>query len=185
MQWAMFQSGSDNTCSSRGNRPIASQSDKPEWLTKVEYLTFGKMRAFPYTQLRNLCVALTERTLPFSHTAVHVLLRQTAYHLGDIGVSNANGCCYKWKKDLYDGHLLTKEWYGILRKFVDDLAESPQNYMAAQILGELVNFFSQWNIAFRDLSRHLALSFTKWADALEDRIAKSKPSDIPFLRSRQ
>eukprot|EP00957_Ditylum_brightwellii_P205835 15345662-Ditylum_brightwellii.AAC.1 len=87
MNWAMFQPGPQNVCASRGNRPIASQCDKPDWLSKVEFLTFGKLRAYPHMQLRNLCVALTERTLPFSHRAVHCLVRQALYHLGDIGVS--------------------------------------------------------------------------------------------------
>ena len=49
---------------------------RPSWLPKPAYLEYGTLRAYPLRQLRRLCAALHDRTLPLDRGAVQVLVRQ-------------------------------------------------------------------------------------------------------------
>ena len=86
MQWAMNQFGniSDGFGLKRGNLAEAWQDEQPSWLSKPEYLTFGKLRAFPNQQMREVCVAMHERGLPMGHPAVRLITQVTLFHLGEL-----------------------------------------------------------------------------------------------------
>ena len=61
LQWAMPLG--DYIEPSRGNLALCRQIDKPQWLAKHQFLTFGSLRAFPNPQLRNLFIARLDRTI--------------------------------------------------------------------------------------------------------------------------
>ena len=83
LQWAMPQQGSgDASAADRGNLAIACQDLRPGWLSKPGYLAFGALRAYPLTQMRQLCTALHERSLPLGHAAVQTLIRQVGGWVG-------------------------------------------------------------------------------------------------------
>ena len=85
MQWAIEQHGRESAAD-RGNWPEAAQDASPGWLTgKRQYVAFAALRSYPVQQVRKICVALRERSLPLDHPAVHVLLKQALFHLGDVG----------------------------------------------------------------------------------------------------
>ena len=56
--------------------PLARQDDRPSWLSKPGWLAFAALRAWPLTQMQQLCAALHERLLPLEHPAVQALVRQ-------------------------------------------------------------------------------------------------------------
>jgi hypothetical protein len=66
MQWAMPIYGA---CipADRSNYALAYQDTKPRWLSTPEFLAFGALRAYPNQQIRKLCVALHDRSLPLHH----------------------------------------------------------------------------------------------------------------------
>ena len=80
LQWALPLSQSPP--STRGNRGLASQGDRPNWLSKAQYLAFTSLRDYPLQQLRKLCGALHDRLLPLHRPEVRILVRQLLHHVG-------------------------------------------------------------------------------------------------------
>ena len=58
------------TPQSRSNFALAKQDQKPDWLRKPEYLSFGALRAYPNQQDRKICISLHDRSLPFQHVSM-------------------------------------------------------------------------------------------------------------------
>lgn len=183
LQWAMRQPGAESVSPERGNRSIANQHSKPEWLSKVQYLSFCKLRAYPHIQLRNLVTSMDERMLPLSLESVHVIIHQLLFHVGDIGAIDEKSC-FEWRKDLDEtkSHIA---FLDVLREFAEELSNSPKSYACAKIVGEISNFFSAWNRECRAVSRLLASSACKWAEELDCQIDTSPLQQVPLLRSRQ
>jgi hypothetical protein len=89
MQWALMKNDDSNiTANDIENRSFANQNIIPNWLSKVQFLSFSSLLTFPFLQWRKLCVSLHDRALPFSHPAVHTLIQILMYHVGPI--INAN-----------------------------------------------------------------------------------------------
>jgi hypothetical protein len=81
LQWAMRLDEDDSDAAyERGNRALACQETRPQWLSKTEFLTFCNMRGFPCKQLRNVAIAVLDRSLPFQLVPVQTLLKQTMFH---------------------------------------------------------------------------------------------------------
>jgi len=89
LQWSLHLPNEiKNTHASRGNWPYTCQDLKPEWLDKEGFIDFTCIRQFPRLALRKMCVAMKHESLPVHHEAVHALLRQTLYHVGDLEINN-------------------------------------------------------------------------------------------------
>ena len=74
MQWAIEQHGRESA-EDRGNWPEAAQDASPDWLVgKRQPLAFTALRAYPIRQMRKLCVALRQQSLPLDQPAVLALL---------------------------------------------------------------------------------------------------------------
>ena len=101
LQWALIQSGETDKSHSRGNKPLADQINKPQWLSKSEYLCFCKIRAFPHIQFRNLMIAILDRSLQLESFSVHTLIRQTLHQIGTISIDR-NNAAFEWKVDIFD-----------------------------------------------------------------------------------
>lgn len=100
LQWAMPQYGISKTSSERGNVAIATQSDAPTWLSKRQYLAFGRVRAYPLMQCRQLALALKDRILPLDRLAVRVLVAQALFQLGEL--SSSQPATLLWRHDQAD-----------------------------------------------------------------------------------
>ena len=179
MRWALLQHGAASDCS-RGNVPEARQDIQPAWLPgKPELFTFGSMRAYPLQQVRKVCVALRERSLPLERPEVRTLLQQTMYHLGEL--SDDTLPQPKWRTDFiaHDGwSTLRLELNGL----ADELKLKPRQHRAVLVLGELAAHASQWDSATRDVARSFAKIALNWAN--ED--IESAPADKkPFMRARR
>ncbi|KAL1498585.1 hypothetical protein AB1Y20_013900 [Prymnesium parvum] len=148
MQWAMAQKGALSEAS-RGNVPEACQDIKPSWLAgKTEFFAFGAMRAYPNQQVRKLCIALRERSLPLDDPAVRKLLQQTLFQLGEL--SEGMQPEPMWRTDLanHDGWAVLRSE---LSKLADELKLKPREHAAVLILGELAAHASQWDALSRDV----------------------------------
>jgi Protein of unknown function (DUF3638) len=139
LQWAMFQNG--HRCTNRGNLPIATQDSRSSRLTKTEYLSFGKVRAFPFLQLRSILASLLDASLPLNDPNVHKLIFQALFQIGCISQHDEECYCFAWKRDLYSGDIVSTAT-AILNHLADELCEAPTNYCQLSLLGELCAFFA-------------------------------------------
>ena len=169
--WTFLQNGSNSTALSRGNQGIGSAGERPEWLNKPQYVAFTAVRAYSHIQLRKLCVALRERSLPLDRREVLLLFRQSLYHLGDI--ESAADCVtggptqlkLSWRVDSEEGYvMLHKE----LELLVEELRESPKEHMTTHFLGEIAIFLTHWRPECRSLTRKVSDIYVAWAkDSVE------------------
>eukprot|EP01035_Chromulina_nebulosa_P021325 gene21325-27629_t len=180
MQWAMVQSGYD-TCPSRSNWPEAVQDEMVGG--KIEHMSFGGIRAFPNQQLRKLCVVLRERSLPLDKPAVHSLLRQTLFQLGDLSDDDIPQALW-WRdcKEHRDGFAtLSME----LEALKEELQSMSRYHGAMLILGELAAFVSQWCSSGRDVARAFAKITRDWADEILIEIESVSIDKVAELRARR
>jgi hypothetical protein len=187
LQWAMPQHGSDGLGSTRGNEGLANQDTKPAFLSKKEYLTLGVLRAYPNQQLRKLCVALNERSLPFTEPTVHVFIRQLLFHLGDL--ADQKQPYPLWRTDvLRDADINLK---GVLRDELNSLAEEledmPRDHSAVIILGETAAFLAQWDDECRPVARRFSRMARRWAEEMEAEVVQAdfNPELVASLRAKQ
>jgi Protein of unknown function (DUF3638) len=164
VQWAIVQDGERRR--DRGNKPIALQdrSSRPSWLTKSEYLLFGKVRSFPLAQVRFVVSSLLNGCLPLNEPNVHKLIFQALFHIGRI----APGCheerfSFVWKHDIYNGDVVST-LNVIFNHLADRLCETPKDYAQLPLVCELCGFFSAFDPNIKDISRRLAEAATTWAE---------------------
>jgi len=191
LQWSLFlPNGIKRLHPSRGNRPYASQDLKPEWLDKEGFLDFASVCQFPQLALRKMCVATKHESLPLHHNAVHALLRQTLYHVGDLVINNEE-VHLQWRRDFEDIH---KTCSYLLKFLTDTYAEKPYFYKACAILGEMAGYFaslsanghSQLEVAsFQDVAKRLAKSAMGWAQSYDDEVQKVSLEFVTSLLSKQ
>lgn len=92
LQWAMAAGDPESTESStRGSRAVATHGARPPSLTKAEYEALGALRADSRVELRTLCAALRERSLPLGHEAAQLVIRQLLYSVGPLSAGKP-GC---------------------------------------------------------------------------------------------
>ena len=180
MQWAMVQSGYD-TCPSRSNWPEAVQDEMVGG--KIEHMSFGGIRAFPNQQLRKLCVVLRERSLPLDKPAVHSLLRQTLFHLGELSDDNIPDVLW-WRdrKGYLDGLSTLCMELEALREEVQSMS---RYHGAILILGEMAAFVSQWRASSREVARGFASIAKSWAAQAAEDIVTADMTKVAEFRARQ
>ena len=146
IQWTVAQHG-DETDPKRTNIPLARQCERTNMLSKPQFLSFGFMRAFPRLQLRKLCVALRERSLPLTQRSTQVLLQMTLYHLGDL--SDTSDPRPIWRQDM-DNH---GGWLTLGREMIalaKELKFKRRYHYAIPVLGELSSVGSEWAVDVSD-----------------------------------
>ena len=179
MQWAMAQHGAA-ALASRGNVAEARQDIKPDWLAgKPELFSFGAMRAYPNQQIRKICIALRERSMPLDNPAVRRLLQSSLYHLGVL--SDGVNPRPVWRTDLecHGG------WEALrleLADLADELQNKPRQHGAVLILGEIAAHASQWDAETRGVARSFAAIALAWA---REDIESSDAKKMPQLRARR
>ena len=181
LQWSLIQNGHADKL--RGNKPITDQINKPKWLKKQEYLWFGKIRAYPHVQLRNILLAFLERSLPFGALSVHTLFRQAIYHVGKVSVID-NTINFDWKEDMQCTEFLSN-MKNVMDGIIDEIKSSPFEYNTAYLMAELAGFFSQWSFEFTTISRDIIFAVLDWVDDMNKEAHKISPSEARKMKIRQ
>ncbi|GLC47557.1 hypothetical protein PLESTB_000000900 [Pleodorina starrii] len=184
LQWAMHvRASSAATPAERGNIGIAQQDTKPSWLSKPAFLDFTRLRSYPLGQLRRLAAALHDRTLPLAHPAVHSLVRQLLYHLGNLtdgGVQGADSTTppqLLWRTGwLAEGDVL-EALHGELAALAEELETTPREHEAVLLLGEVASYLSAWHPPCGDIARRFAAMTRRVADELEPQVAAVSSGD--------
>lgn len=91
LQWVVSADDREHSDPTRGSAAVAAHGGRPPWLTKPQFEARGALRADPGLELRSLCAALRERSLPLKHEAVHLVVRQLLYAVGPLQPGRA-GC---------------------------------------------------------------------------------------------
>jgi hypothetical protein len=178
-----MQPENDNGGKYRGNLPYARQNQKPDWLSKTEWLSFANMRSHPNTQIRNIIIAFEERQLPFNNDCVQTLIRQSLFQIGALSIEHTSAA-FKWKQDLTRTDFC-QDACATLKSFYNEIKDTPKNYQCVNLLGELCNFFAARDPSFRQVARELAKSVHGWAEDVGADVDKSPPSLVPGIRSKQ
>jgi len=157
LNWALVQTGLENTLPERSNISIANQ-DKgsvPKWLSKPEYLTFCSIRSYPLQQIRKICSVLHDKSLPLNHKGNEIgyLIKQALFHIGDINVNKINDKDYfspfYWKGDFMNRSTNNESWLkrmeNELFNLTDTYKNSPNEIYLLLLIGELAGFISQWS----------------------------------------
>ena len=174
LQWALTLDGSRREME-RGNRPLSTQNDRPEWLSKTEYLHFARLRAFPFVQLREVLSCVSDHeSLPWENEKVHKIVFQSLFHIGNLTENDEECKSFLWKYDLYDdsygGYLETCG--AVLNRLADTLCQTPGKYQTLGLIGSLANFLSCWKSDLKAVARQLGDALCTWADDVEQEIQR-------------
>ncbi|KAG2451920.1 hypothetical protein HYH02_003695 [Chlamydomonas schloesseri] len=176
LQWAARQHGTAAaTPLDRGNWALADQeSCPPGLLSKSEFLQFGRMRAYPLQQLRNLCEVLRQQdqALPLTEPAVQLLLRQMLYHVGPItiptgGSSNSTQPQLLWRTDWDQPGGVLDALCVELGSLADTLDGKVRDHDAILLLGEVAAYLADWHAPCGALARRFAAITMREADRLQ------------------
>lgn len=191
LQWSLYQpSGSEAVNPCRGNLAISFQDLKPSWLNKPAWLSFCSLRAYPHTQLRDLCNALRARSLPLTRPETQTLIKLLLFHLGEVACNTLGGgeaqCSLKWKAELHERKSdIGESLCSVLESLCEDIWSAPKSGSAVRILGETAAFLSQWVAPCRDVARKFAEAAKTWAVALDGDIENAAPENKAGLRAQQ
>lgn len=183
LQWCMPQYGSRDTAADRGNLPIAQQDARPPWLSKPGWLAFACLRAWPLTQMQQLCAALHDELLPLGRPAVQALIRQLVYHVGEL--TDASPPALLWRTGWRPPADLLPTLHEELARLAGDMASAPREFGAAQLLGDLSASLSGWHAPLRDVSRRFAAMAEGWAEELEASAREIPPEQARPVRAKQ
>jgi hypothetical protein len=184
LQWCFMQPGAKHIDPSRGNWPYARQNQKPTWLTKSEFISFTNLRSHPNIELRNvLGLAIHEHQLPLTNQYVHLLIKQSLFHIGELSITSSSAA-FEWKRDLDNGSFCDHAIM-VLDSLYCEIKDTPKNYLCVKLIGQLCNFFSPWAPACRVIARKLAKSVYRWAEDIGRDIDKATPSTVPEIRAKQ
>lgn len=168
----------------RGNWAISRQDGRPTWLSKPAFLAFGALRSYPLRQGRALCATLHERVLPLEQPAVQTLVRQTAFHLGELTDSAAPALLWRSEWEGGEGGVLAT-LHAELAKLAADFQGASRMADAVALLGELAAYLSGWRPELRGVARSFAGAAESWADGLEDMARQAPPDTSRPLRAKQ
>ena len=169
-----------HTAATRSNEAIAKQKNKPDCMNKFQWFTFASLRAYPNQQLRKLCCALNERSLPFSKPVVHTLVRQVLYHIGKLQDSGQD-IEPLWKTDLSKGDFLdviSEE----LRSLSSEISQKPSELGTMVILIDMTRYLAQWSDQCVSVLRSLLKILENWILDCEKLLKSENLNQITTLR---
>ena len=169
-----------HTAATRSNEAIAKQKNKPDCMNKFQWFTFASLRAYPNQQLRKLCCALNERSLPFSKPVVHTLVRQVLYHIGKLQDSGQD-IEPLWKTDLSKGDFLdviSEE----LRSLSSEISQKPSELGTMVILIDITRYLAQWSDQCVSVLRSLLTILENWILDCEKLLKSENLNRISTLR---
>ena len=185
LQFTMTQYGK-NTKPTRSNEAIAKPQLQPSCMSKLQWLTFANLRAYPHQQLRKICCALSDRSLPFDQPLVHTLFRQVLYHIGDLSEFD-HKLCLLWKKDM------TEEFFTTiaeeLARLGSDIAAKPSQQTTMLLLIEAARYFGQWSEDCTAVIKSFIAIIKTWITDCDNQISqagkKQAQSEVRILRAKR
>ena len=185
LQFTMTQYGK-NTKPTRCNEAIAKQQLRPSCMSKLQWLTFANLRAYPHQQLRKICCALSDRSLPFDQPLVHTLFRQVLYHIGDVAEFDQK-VCLLWKKDV------TQEFFTTIAEELaslgSDIATKPSQRTTMLLSIAAARYFGQWSEDCTAVLKSFVAIIKTWITDCDNQISqagkKQEQSEIPILRAKR
>ncbi len=185
LQWALEQHDSNEVAATRGNESLARQFEKPQWLSKSEYLAFTSLRSYPHLQMRKICVALRQRSLPFGHEVVQLLIRSALYHVGTLAPQTPIEPL--WKADLFDADILLTLFSELMR-LVEELEHTPRDHVMLLFVLDVALYIRHWDMhESRDALRRKCLDIVwQWSRGMEERLPLTDDAkQIASLRALQ
>ena len=169
MSWSMNVGHGSTIETTRGNRGPAELVNKPDFLSKPQYLTYCAIRSYPNVQLRKLIVALKADGLPLDCPDVLTLFKQTLYHIGELELSGdrSKEPVLSWKMDGAEAYQLINDE---LDRLVDQIRESPKNHRALHLVGELAAYVTEKLPSCRKITREISAITLDWAASIDTEI---------------
>ncbi|KAI9996141.1 hypothetical protein PInf_013524 [Phytophthora infestans] len=84
---------------------IEQMPQLPEEFEKSLFIALGSMRSYPFQQFRKLQCVLLDDKLPWSHSCVEIIVRQTLYQIGELTAEEDPEML--WKTDMLQVNLFT------------------------------------------------------------------------------
>ena len=189
LQWALPVDDRASTAPTRGNLAVAEQADRPDWLSKTQFLTFAGVRAYGHAQLRKLACALRDRSLPLAHDATHVLVRAALHQLGPLRATVGDTRTFMpWKADLTEGPLLDVLHHE-LADLADEIADRISEHASLLAILDVLAYIRTWEPASQRLAAlrsRCADIARRWSQAMEEQVAAADdPSAVPAMRAKQ
>eukprot|EP00198_Chlamydomonas_reinhardtii_P007687 XP_001697024.1 predicted protein [Chlamydomonas reinhardtii] len=176
LQWAAHQRiSAQATPPERSNWALAGQDACPaELLSKAAFLQFGRMRAYPLQQLRNLCEVLRrqDQALPLTEPAVQVLLRQLLFHVGALTIDSnisTDGARPQliWRTGWEQPGDVLDTLCSELGALADTLDGKVRDHDAILLLGEMAAYLADWHSPCSAVARRFAAIAMLEADRMQ------------------
>jgi hypothetical protein len=190
LQWAMPQLETPDPV--RGNTAIASPNPSNGFHSREEYLLFAALRAYPHLQLRKLCCALHDRSLPLENPHVQLLVRQMIYQVGALKVPQYSirptVRTLVWKRDICC-HDSLKCLLSELESLAEELAPKMRSHPALALLAELSAYLRQLDTPLQPqadrLRRRCEEIALGWFQEKSKSLGSSSPEHAASLRLDQ
>jgi hypothetical protein len=175
MQWALMKNEDSLGENDIENRSLAYQNLIPNWLNKLQFLSFGSLITLPFLQWRKLCVALHDRALPFSHPAVRTLIQTLMYHVGPI-IKMDSVYSLEWKLELENDEQIIETLKLEMSHFEQEVANSPREHLTIYLLAIIATNFYQSKKSFKEILNKIVDNVQKWIRDIEVRILEKYES---------
>lgn len=180
LQYVMqLPSPSDND---RENHVLCHQLHMPEWMDKISYLTFGRLRAFPNLQVREVLLALQHNSLPVTQPAVRVIVQQTLRQIGPAAAGRPGDRL--WRSDFQSG-AFAETFAQVLYERVDELALRTRDHRALLVYVDAAGWLAAFSLHADRVLRRANEVAASWCKAAGDDIAAAvaNPEREDQLRS--
>lgn len=163
LQWAIASPGGDGgSDEKRGNLAYSKLREwYPDDFDRDSFIALGQLRAFPNQQIRKLCCALKDNSLPWHHASVKAVAKQALYQMGEL--ADLSLPVPLWKTDI-----ASEEGLAILCEALDRAASSlertPRKFEDVPLLSELAAFVSQRAAQARDVVAKFVTMCQRWAN---------------------
>ncbi|ETK90635.1 hypothetical protein L915_05629 [Phytophthora nicotianae] len=108
----------------------------------------GSLRSYPKQQLRKLQCILLDDKLPWSHSCVETIVRQTLYQIGDLTEEDPK---MLWKTDMLEEESGLQTFCAVLKLAANKLEQTPSCFENIPLLSELSGYLHQFTRDMQNL----------------------------------
>ncbi|ETI50765.1 hypothetical protein F443_05761 [Phytophthora nicotianae P1569] len=106
------------------------------------------LRSYPKQQLRKLQCILLDDKLPWSHSCVETIVRQTLYQIGDLTEEDSK---MLWKTDMLEEESGLQTFCAVLKLAANKLEQTPSCFENIPLLSELSGYLHQFTRDMQNL----------------------------------
>eukprot|EP00892_Ulva_mutabilis_P010317 jgi/Ulvmu1/7658/UM038_0087.1 len=145
----------------RGNRVLAHQDVRPKGMSIEEWQAVAGLRAFPLSQLRELCVRLHDGDLQLQNPLVVAAVRMALYQLGVLESAGAGGsqALRHWSRGFADLDALAAE---LLRQ-AERMRPAPKLLLQGALLCEIASHLAGLSEGGKKCARAFVGVAATWA----------------------